>query len=205
MFPGMMSSSSTSASSEELSDYDFVEKPSEDFFCPVTLEVLREPFLTVCCGNHLSQEAVNQLQRDSCPLCNQPQLQVVFDKFFRRKVMELKVCCPQKGEGCEWVRELGHLDQHLKECQYAEVACPKLCGKRVLPRNLERHTANDCPKRRFTCTHCAYEANYQEITEDHWPKCKKYPLDCPNDCGESSIERQDLQNHLHICPQELGH
>ena len=76
-----------STCSEELPnyDYDFVEKPSEDFFCPVTLEVLRDPFLTVCCGNHLSQEAAYQLQQDQkpCPLCKQP-LQAVPDKYFQR-------------------------------------------------------------------------------------------------------------------------
>ena len=157
-----MSSSSVSDSlqsinsiSEELPDYDFIEKPPEDFFCPVTLEVLREPFLTVCCGNHLSEEAANQLQRDEkpCPLCKRP-LQAVPDKYFKRKVGELNIRCPKKSAGCEWVGELGCLDQHLGECQYVKVACPNLCDGRVLRRDLEEHKANSCPKRRFTCAHC---------------------------------------------------
>ena len=37
-------------------DFIFVERPSEDFFCPVSLELLLEPQLTSCCGHHLSQE-----------------------------------------------------------------------------------------------------------------------------------------------------
>ena len=198
--------------SEELPDYDydFVEKPSEDFFCPVTLEVLQEPFLTVCCGNHLSQEAANQLQRDQkpCPLCKQP-LQAVPDKYFQRKVWDLKVRCPEKGAGCGWAGNFGNLDQHLSngsvggECRYVVVACPNLCGERVQRRDLEGHTANHCHKRQFKCRHCTYEATYQEIVKDHWPKCKKYPLECPNDCGEIGIERQHLQNHLHDCPLEV--
>ena len=196
---------------EELPDYHFVEKPSEDFLCPVTLEVLREPFLTVCCGNHLSQEAANQLQRNQkpCPLCKQP-LQAVPDKFFERKVKELKVHCPKKGVGCGWVGELGRLDQHLNnglvtgECRYIVVACPNLCGGRVQRHNFEWHKANDCPKRQFVCTHCAaYRATYQEITEDHWPDCKRHPLECPNNCGERDIERQHLPNHLEVCPLQL--
>ena len=199
-----------SSASQELYDYDFVEKLSEDFLCPVTLEVLREPFLTVCCGNHLSQEAADQLQGNQkpCPLCKQP-LQAVPDKFFKRRVKELKVCCPKKGAGCGWVGELGSLDQHLNDgavagdCQYVEVACPNLCDGRVLRRDLVGHKENDCPKRQFACKHCAYEATYQEISEDHWPKCCKYPLECPNDCGEGSIERQDLPNHLEVCPLQI--
>ena len=198
--------------SEELLDYDydFVEKPSEDFFCPVTFEVLREPFLTVCCGNHLSQEAADQLQRDQkpCPLCKEP-FQAVPDKYFQRKVWDLKVRCPKKGVGCGWVGNFGNLDQHLSngsvggECRYVVVACPNLCGERVRRRDLEGHTANRCHKRQFKCRHCAYEATYQEIVKDHWPKCKKYPLECPNSCVKRGIERQHLQNHLHDCPLEL--
>ena len=78
-----------------------------------------------------------------------------------------------------WVGELGSLDQHLGddslegECQYTEIACPNLCGGRVQRRDLDGHNGSLCPKRQFTCTHCAYEATYQEITEDHWPKCNK--------------------------------
>ena len=199
-----------SISSEEPPDYDFVEKPSEDFFCPVTLEVLREPFLTVCCGNHFSKEIANQLQREHkpCPLCKQPLLAVP-DKYFERKVRELKVRCPKKGAGCGWVGNFGNLDQHLSngstggECRYIVVACPNLCGECVQRRDLEWHTANHCPKRQFKCKHCAYKATYQEIVEDHLAKCKKYPLECPNKCGKRSIERQHLLNHLDVCPLEL--
>ena len=196
-----MSTTSLSLDSraEDLPDYNFVEKPPEEFFCPVTFEVLREPFQTLCCGKHLSQQAIKRQQRDQkpCPLCRRQPFHVVPDKYFKRKVRELKVRCPKKGAGCGWVGELGTLDQHLKECQYAEVACPHLCGGRVLRRDLEGHKANDCSERQFACKHCAYGATYREITEDHWPKCKKYPLECPNNCGKRDIERQHLQNHLH--------
>ena len=199
-----------SITSEEPPDYDFVEKPSEDFFCPVTLEVLREPFLTVCCGNHFSKEIANQLQREHkpCPLCKQPLLAVP-DKYFERKVRELMVRCPKKGAGCGWVGNFGNLDQHLSndstggECRYIVVACPNLCGECVQRRDLEWHTAKHCPKRQFKCKHCAYKATYQEIVEDHLAKCKKYPLECPNKCGKRSIERQHLLNHLDVCPLEL--
>ena len=123
--------------------------------------------------------------------------------------MEHKVHCRNNSTGCGWVGEVGCLDQHLSngsvggECQYIVVACPILCGECVQRRDLEGHKATDCPNRQFTCVHCAYEATYQEIVIDHWPKCSKYPLECPNNCGERDIERQHLQNHLHVCPLEV--
>ena len=196
---------------QELSDYDFVEQPPGEFYCLVTRKLLLEPFQTSCCGNHLTEEAVQQIQRDQkpCPHCNLSLRQTFFDKSFKRRVENLQVHCSEKGTGCSWKGELGSLDQHLNDgavagdCRYVEVACPNLCDGRVLRRDLEGHMANDCPKRQFTCKHCAYEATYQEISKDHWPKCSKYPLECPNDCGERDIERQDLPNHMEVCPLQI--
>lgn len=36
-------------------DVPFVEPPSRDYFCPVTYEVMDRPHLTLCCGQHLSE------------------------------------------------------------------------------------------------------------------------------------------------------
>ena len=82
-------------------EFDFVEEPSRDFFCPVTLDLLREPHQTLCCGNHISPEAVATLQKSGkpCPLCKKDDLKTVPDKFFKRKVNELKVRCPHKSTG----------------------------------------------------------------------------------------------------------
>ena len=99
-------------------DYDFVERPSEEFFCPVTLGLLLEPHLTSCCGNHLSEGAVSRLKRDNmpCPICKEPELVTMSDKFYRRKVREIKVYCPHKAGGCEWVGEIGDLNKHTDYC-----------------------------------------------------------------------------------------
>ena len=87
-------------------EFDFVERPSPDFFCPVSFELLLEPQLTSCCGNHLSQEVVTRLQREgkSCPVCNGEQWSAVLDKYHRRKVNEVRVRCWNKDSGCGWVR-----------------------------------------------------------------------------------------------------
>ena len=51
-------------------EYDFVEEPSQTFFCPVSLAVLLEPYQTQCCGNHLSEEAYQRLSsRDNLVPC----------------------------------------------------------------------------------------------------------------------------------------
>ena len=194
------------------SDYDFVDKSLGDFFCPITADLLGETHLTLCCGNHLSQETVTKLQQDGepCPLCKGT-LATAPDKFFQRKINELKVRCRNKSLGCEWVGELGNFDRHLSqssvegECQFVTVACPFSCGTNLQRHQLEGHKANDCPNRLFTCPYCSHlEATYAKVTNDHWPLCEKYPLHCPNQCGENAIERQHLLKHLQeTCPLQV--
>ena len=189
-------------------EYDFVEQPPQDYFCPVSLTVLLEPYLTPCCGNHLSQGAYQRLQGQPCPVCREENLTAVFDKYLKRKVLSLKVRCPHKAEGCEWEGELRGLEQHLDkgpgECQYVCVDCSYACGECVQRRNLEEHKSQHCLTRPFTCQYCNYKATFLQVTKEHWPICEKYPLPCPNECGEKEMERQHLKGHLEqTCPLEV--
>ena len=146
---------SSSKTNRRCSEYDFVEQPPEEYFCPVSLAVLLEPYQTRCCGNHLSKEAYQRLQAQGqpCPVCREENLTAVDDKFHKRKVMSLKVRCPHKAEGCEWEGELGSLEQHLntnsskqlcaEECQYVDVDCPHSCGERFKRHALQLHM-KDC-------------------------------------------------------------
>ena len=87
-------------------EYDFVKKPSKDYLCPVTFELLTNPQQTSsCCGHHLSRAAADRLKRqgDACPLWNDWPLKTTDDPFFRRQVMAFKVRCSNKALGCEWV------------------------------------------------------------------------------------------------------
>ena len=206
-------------------EYDFVEKPSRDFYYPVTFDLLREPHQMLCCGNHLSPEAVTNLQGQPCPVCKEANLNTVPDKFFKRKVNELKVRCPNKSRGCEWVGELGSLDRHLSqnsvegECQFVTVVCPHSCGDSFQRCQLEGHKANDCPNRPFTCQYCAHKATYITVTSEHWLVCTKYPVDCPNKSlgCQWAGKRGDLDQHLNdgseeeecqfvtvVCPHSCG-
>ena len=70
------------------SEYDFVEELTQDYLCPITLELLRDPQQSTCCGHHFSLEAVIKLQRDKkpCPVCKEPNLLTMPDKFYNRKI-----------------------------------------------------------------------------------------------------------------------
>ena len=42
------------------SNYDLVEKPDDEFFCPVTFELLKDPVQTsYCCGNQVEINSIS--------------------------------------------------------------------------------------------------------------------------------------------------
>ena len=202
--------SSNATTNTEYTEYDFVEEPSQKYFCPVTFEILKDPLQTnFCCGNHLSCAAVERLEREGkpCPICNATSLKTTEDLYFKREVLALKVKCSNKLPGCEWVGELGELDNHLKigsvagPCLFVSVECPLKCDKHIQRCNLEEHKSSECVKRPSTCEYCEYEATYELVANEHWLQCQKYPEKCPNECSEDDIERQFLQYHLdEECP-----
>ena len=158
-------------------DYDFVEQPDQDFYCPVSLEILLEPLQTYCCGQHISQKAADRLIKEGkpCPLCKDENFTTHQDKYFNRKVKQLKVCCPHKKSGCVWVGELGDLNQH----------------------------STSCPNRPWKCQHCNFETTYEVGTNDHPANCTKYPEPCPNRCEIGTVLRCDVEKHLLVCPLQL--
>ena len=158
-------------------EYDFLEEPPPEYFCPVTFELLRDPKQTECCGHHLSGNVVTRLQQEGkpCPLCNDPNFTVISDKHFKRKVEELKVHCPHKRNGCAWEGQLGNLDPHSKSC----------------------------PKRPWQCQHCGFRGTYDIGTSNHLPSCTKYPEPCPNQCDIGTVPCCDMEKHLAECPLQL--
>ena len=157
-------------------DYDFLERPSQDFFCPVSLELLLEPQLTSCCGHHLSLEAAKRLQREgrACPMCNGEQWSAMLDKYHRRRVHEVRVRCWHKDNSCEWVGELNEIEKHATSCEH----------------------------RLWKCKYCGLRCEFVEGEGKHWPKCTRFPEPCPNSCEVGTVERCNMEKHRSVCSLE---
>ena len=207
-------------------DHKLAGKVPERFVCNICTKVLREPHLTVCCGQHFCESCLeNWFKRQgkkSCPHCREENFIHFLNKERKRDVFELKIHCTHHEEGCQWIGELGNVHAHLeKMCSYTDVECPKnqlhVCrGFRFLNcskmkrKDLQEHLNSKCPQRRYTCVHCGYVDTYQAITTglpimcvpSHYDKCPEYPLECPNKCGAEAIKRKDMSTHRHKCPEE---
>ena len=130
---------------EREQEYDFVEEPAREFFCAVSLELLREPQQTDCCGHHFSDDVACRLQREGkpCSVCQRADFTTHPDIFHRRKIRQLTVCCQHKENACGWVGELGNLGDHMMLC----------------------------PKQPWKCAYCAL-TGLKECESDHvsvWP------------------------------------
>ncbi|XP_064401502.1 TNF receptor-associated factor 5-like [Halichondria panicea] len=159
-------------------DYDLVEQPDKDLYCPVTLEILVEPHQTDCCGQHISEKAAQRIIRDGkpCPMCNNAPFKTLKDKFFKRNTInKLNVRCPHKKSGCEWTGELGDLNHHTTSCL----------------------------KRPWKCQYCDFESTHDIGTNNHTPCCDNYPLPCPNQCEIGTFPRCQADSHILECPLQL--
>ena len=198
-------------------DCEFIERPSKGVQCecPVCLLVLREPHQVTCCGYSFCVTCVKRVQEDKkpCPTCNEADFNVYSNKGLRRTLNGYRVYCCQRGDGCDWVGELGELDRHLNlqpppekllvGCQFSEVDCT-YCVQPFQRRYVQAHQSDDCPKRPFACQHCnMYAATFEDVTQNHWPVCPFFPISCPNNC-ELVLQRQEVEHHMsRDCPLTL--
>ena len=187
--------------------YDFVAPLKDEYVCSVCLELLREPHLTSCCGQHFCKSCLeNVLARGMrCPLCNQD-FAAIIDRRIEREIRSLKVRCRYKSEGCDWVGNLRDLRDHLdaktgpRRCLFSKLPCPKGCGQNIRHTDLNDHLQKDCPKRDSICEYCGERLFYDELNK-HWGQCEKFPVSCPNGC-EQRIPRNTLLLHQQHCPHQ---
>ena len=105
-----------------VTSYTPVEPICDEHICPVTNELLVDPYQSSCCGNYFSEGAVAGLlaQKAPCPICRAVPLRCVPDKAFKRNVHQaLKVRCLLHN-ACNWA---GSFNDFLQHCgiKYADV------------------------------------------------------------------------------------
>ena len=200
-------------------EYEFVEKVSSKLICNICRKVLYQPQLAVCCGQHFCkfcldnwvQQCQSEKRPGSCPHCRTEgkKFQHVDNRGVEREIDELKIHCIHHRGGCAWVGDLGDLRSHLKNCGYVTLSCSNKCEKKMKRKDLGNHLLNECPLREYRCGYCGHADTFQAITTEsepggcsHYDICVKYPLECPNKCGETHVMREEMTGHKNVCPLE---
>ena len=158
-------------------DYDFVEDLGQKYTCLVCQNVVRDPMLTDCCGQHYCQSCLEQCNRSSyvkeCPHCRKKNYRTILDQPLQREIRELRIYCTNRSNrNCLWEGEVGKLPQHLE---------------------------SSCPQRESVCKHCG--ERYVGSKDAHMTTCAECTTRCPNGCGKQ-IKGKEIERHRKTCPQE---
>ena len=183
------------------------------YLCSICMKVLRDARLTECCGQHFYNSCLSTWMKKQkrCPHCRKVGFLSIINKEKIREIKELRIRCTNCEKGCDWMGEMGSLDNHLKSdkgCGYVIVECSnrgmsrKLCGKLLERRHLTNHKENECRYRPYTCEYCGHRDTFESITmgyqrvnvydilfgknfrekvPSHYEECDQYPLECPNE------------------------
>ncbi len=130
-----------------------------------------------------------------------------FNNAGTRDIKALKVKCDNLTNGCDWTGELGSLETHLQSCDYALLPCTNQCKtdnevRKFYRKHLERHLANDCPRRQYKCPHCQETGEHQERTTIHLETCPGVKVHCPNNDCQDMVARCDVEAHQSTCAYE---
>jgi len=194
-------------------DCDFFESPADDLLCKICHYPARNPILTVCCGHSFCNYCLERyhqttfIDHDRCPYCRQDNFQTVPDKRTERHVLNLKVFCPHKSQGCNWTGELRSLEDHVNEnsdnnigCPFTKLQCSNGCSMVMQRRLVEDHLKSECELREVKCEYCNTTGSYQWMISSHQEKCPNYLVECPNHCEIGHVKRGDISVHLEECP-----
>ena len=181
-------------------DLECLSEPPPDYLCPICIYPLTEPYLTDC-GHHFCYTCRGRLLasgKSGCPECREQDAltDARLNKHLQRQVNSLKVRCQHHEVGCQWVGELRYLQEHLdpviRKCGFILLACPLGCGERVRSSEMKDHILSDCCKRSYVCEHCGYCNKFDIVTEQHYPVCEMFPVECPNACSVQTLKRLEL-------------
>ena len=93
---------------------------------------------------------------------------------------------------CDEQRERRLLTEHQKTCKFRRCKCP-YCG------HIDTYDAMaGSGKIRIALR----GGKALPAGSNHFGVCGQYPLECPNNCGEKAIKRDDMPRHRELCPLE---
>ena len=119
----------------------------------------------------------------------------------QRDIRELQVRCDNVQRGCNTVVTIGTLDNHVNKCEYCLVPCPNGCKAwredlQLMRKELDNHLKTECLGRDYVCKHCGEKGTYANITEEHYQKCEKVIVPCPNPCCPLVGEHGQILEHI---------
>ena len=148
---------------------------------------------------HVEDECVRR--KVDCQYCHITGEHQFIEGEHKEQCSKFPIACPNKCEADNIPRE--DIDEHRKMCPLEEVTCPNDCGMTLQRQYLTTHVKMECPCLKVDCQYCHSTGEYQFIEGEHNEQCPKFPIACPNKCEVGSVPRDDVEEHMKMCPLEL--
>ena len=157
------------------------------------------------CGG-ISRESRVDEGKTFCTPCSKGTRRTV-DSRVDEIALGLKSRCPLSTRGCDWLGQLGDIEQHMRVCEKLRIDCVIGCGE-VLERWESDEHLKKCPLRREKCEFCGEEVEASKANR-HIALCPIHPdgeVVCPYKelgCDLLRIQRNNLDAHL--ADNSIGH
>ena len=148
---------------------------------------------------HVENECVRR--KVDCQYCRITGEHQFIEGEHKEQCSKFPIACPNKCEADNIPRE--DIDEHRKMCPLEEITCPNDCGMILQRQYLTTHVKMECPCLKVDCQYCNITGEHQFIEGEHKEQCSKFPIACPNKCEVGSVPRDDVEEHMKMCPLEL--
>ncbi|XP_065887532.1 TNF receptor-associated factor 2-like [Dysidea avara] len=156
---------------------------------------LQRQYLT----GHVEDDCVRR--KVDCQYCHITGEHQFIEGEHNERCPKFPIVCPNKCEADNIPRE--DMDEHRKMCPLEVVTCPNDCGMTLQRQYLTIHAKMECPRLKIDCQYCHITGEHQFIEGEHKEQCPKFPIACPNKCKVGSVPRDDVEEHMKMCPLEL--
>uniref|UniRef100_A0A0G4G060 RING-type domain-containing protein n=1 Tax=Chromera velia CCMP2878 TaxID=1169474 RepID=A0A0G4G060_9ALVE len=178
------------------------ETQAENALCSICHDYVKEARETNCEARHVfCRPCIERVKRSSgrrgqCPTCRGEFSELAKPSVFTLNLLEqVKWKCLNFEQGCSFTGTKTNLEEHLDtECPEQETECSfKGCTEKMRRAVISQH-GETCLFRLLPCEHCKDQVPFNG-TETHMTTCKKFPLECPNNCG-GTVPRDTLSSHV---------
>jgi hypothetical protein len=208
--------SAAHSSFEEKNIYNFdslvineeqTEETLEEYRCRICFNILKDCSILfdsknpLICGHSFCAVCICKWfeTTKSCPCCRLESYEIVENVEKRKKIIKLKVHCPNSVVGCTETSQLHKMKDHVKACEYNTISCRfSSCHEKFLCKDRDTHESV-CPKRPITCDLCREGLCFDHLETHKATLCPKMIISCPNeDCTETFTRDQKVV-HAQSC------
>jgi len=113
-------------------DCKFIKPPPRVYQtkCPICHLILRDPYESTCCAYSFCYTCSRQVQRNNspCPWCRKAKFEVKENISMKRSLMQLRIYCTYRIDGCTWRGELEKLQTHLDTTDHSSESLQHECA-----------------------------------------------------------------------------